>query len=71
MQLVEERNYKDKEGKLPSKKPEGDSLVYGTENQTKLVGKKVEGKIYEFAPTIDEYLKAHLFGDIFSRDNVD
>lgn len=71
MQLVEERNYKDKEGKLPSKKPEGDSLVYGTKNQTKLVGKKVEGKIYEFAPTIDEYLKAHLFGDIFSRDNVD
>ena len=25
----------------------------------------------KFAPAIDEYLKAHLFGDIFGRDNLD
>lgn len=71
MQTVEEGNYEDKEGNLPSPKPKGNSLDYGTENQTKLVGKKVEDKIYDFAPAIDEYLKAHLFGDIFSRDNID
>lgn len=71
MKVVEERNYEDEVGKEPNEKPEGESLYYGAENQTKLVGGKVEGKVYDFAPTIDEYLKAHLFGDIFSRDNID
>ena len=71
MQVTEERGNKDEKGKLPSAKPEGNSFDYGTENQTKLVGRPVEGKIYEFAPAIDEFLKAHLFGDIFARDNVD
>ncbi len=71
MAAVEERGGKDKQGKAPGKKPEGSSLIYGAENQTKLIGRPVSGKIYEFAPVIDEYLKAHLFGDIFARDNVD
>ncbi len=71
MLLEEERGYKDEQGKLPSAKPQGSSLNYGTENQTKLVGRPVTGKVYEFAPIIDEFLKAHLFGDIFARDNVD
>ena len=71
MQVEEERGNKDEQGKLPSAMPEGSSLDYGTKNQTKLVGHPVEGKIYDFAPAIDEFLKAHLFGDIFARDNVD
>lgn len=71
MQTVEERGNKDVIGAEPSAKPEGDALTYGTENQTKLVGSEVKGKLFEFAPAIDEYLKAHLFGDIFARDNVD
>lgn len=71
MQTVEERGNKDKAGSEPSAKPNGNPLIYGTENQTKLVGSEVKGKLFEFAPTIDEYLKAHLFGDIFARDNVD
>ena len=71
MQTVEERGNKDELGKVPSAKPQGESLTYGTENQTKLVGSEVKGKLFEFAPAIDEYLKAHLFGDIFARDNVD
>lgn len=71
MQLTEERGNKDEQGSLPGPKPAGTSLEYGTENQTKLVGQPVSGKLYEFAPAIDEYLKAHLFGDIFSRDNID
>ena len=71
MQTVEERGNKDELGSEPSAKPEGDALTYGTENQTKLVGTEVKGKLFEFAPAIDEYLKSHLFGDIFVRDNVD
>lgn len=71
MQLEEERGNKDAQGRLPSEKPAGSSLVYGTENQTKLVGRPVSGKVYDFAPAIDEFLKAHLFGDIFVRDNLD
>ncbi len=71
MQTVEERGNKDEIGQEPSAKPQGDALTYGTENQTKLVGAEVKGKLFEFAPAIDEYLKAHLFGDIFARDNVD
>ena len=71
MQTVEERGNKDKAGSEPSAKPNGNPLIYGTDNQTKLVGTEVKGKLFEFAPAIDEYLKAHLFGDIFARDNVD
>ncbi len=71
MQVVDERGNRDEQGALPGAKPKGNSLDYGTENQTKLVGAPVQGKLYAFAPAIDEFLKAHLFGDIFARDNVD
>lgn len=27
--------------------------------------------MYDFAPAIDAFLKDHLFGDIFGRDNLD
>jgi len=49
----------------------GKSLEIGTENQTNLVGGPVKGELYEFAPAIDQFLKAHLFGDIFSRETLD
>ena len=71
MQVVDERGNKDEQGRLPGAKPQGSSIEYGANNQTKLVGAQVQGKIYDFAPAIDEFLKAHLFGDIFARDNVD
>lgn len=71
MQVENDRGNKDDQGVLPSNKPEGNSLDFGTQNQTKLVGAPVTGRLFEFAPAIDEYLKAHLFGDIFSRDNID
>ena len=48
-----------------------DSLRDGTANQTKLCGAPVKGALLDFHPQLDEYLKAHLFGDIFERDNVD
>ena len=46
-------------------------LAIGSANQTKLVGAPVQGPLFEFAPAIDFYLKAHLFGDIFARTNLD
>jgi 4-carboxymuconolactone decarboxylase len=46
-------------------------LAVGTANQTKLSGGPVKGRLFDFAPAIDEYLKTHLFGDIFARDNLD
>ncbi len=62
---------KDVPGKLPGPLPAGKSLDFGTVNQTKLCGAPVKGTLFDFAPAIDEYLKAHLFGDIFGRDNLD
>ena len=44
-----------------------DALKEGTRVQTELTGKPFD---YEFAPATDYYLKAHLFGDIFARDNL-
>ena len=44
-----------------------DALKQGTEVQTKLTGRAFN---YEFAPQTDYYLKAHLFGDIFARNNL-
>jgi quercetin dioxygenase-like cupin family protein/alkylhydroperoxidase/carboxymuconolactone decarboxylase family protein YurZ len=71
MNLEEARGNKDEAGALPSPRPQESALVYGTVHQTKLVGTEVKGPLFDFAPAIDEYLKSHLFGDIFARDNVD
>jgi alkylhydroperoxidase/carboxymuconolactone decarboxylase family protein YurZ len=76
MRTVEARKRRgvhDIEGKPPLRSiPTGDALrAVGTANQTKLVGAPVTGALFEFAPAIDQYLKAHLFGDIFERDNLD
>ena len=52
--------------------PTGDALLAaGTANQTKLLGGPAKGAVYEFAPAVDQYLKSHLFGAIFERDNFD
>jgi 4-carboxymuconolactone decarboxylase len=46
--------------------PTGDELVaVGTANQTKISGAPVHGPLFDFAPVINRYLQAHLFGDIF------
>lgn len=68
-----QRGIKDEPGKEASPfPPDGkSSLELGTEVQTKLVGSPVKGGLMDFAPDIDLYLKAHLFGDIFGRDNLD
>jgi alkylhydroperoxidase/carboxymuconolactone decarboxylase family protein YurZ/quercetin dioxygenase-like cupin family protein len=74
MTLLREREakgIKDPVGKLPGPLPEGRSIDFGTANQTKLCGVPVKGELFDFSPAIDEYLKSHLFGDIFARDNLD
>jgi 4-carboxymuconolactone decarboxylase len=48
-----------------------DMLELGAANQTRLAGAPVTGPLFEFAPAIDKFLKTHLFGDIFARDNLD
>lgn len=45
----------------------GDKLAIGIKVQTDLVGAPVKGRLFDFAPGIDEFLKTHLFGDIFAR----
>jgi alkylhydroperoxidase/carboxymuconolactone decarboxylase family protein YurZ len=63
---------KDELGKEASPLPSDKSkLQFGMEMQTKLLGQPVKGEVFEFAPAIDQFLKEHLFGDIFGRDNLD
>nr|WP_315394599.1 carboxymuconolactone decarboxylase family protein [uncultured Duganella sp.] len=67
-----ERGIADQAGVDSGPVPVGDELLaVGTANQTKLVGVPVAGPLFDFAPTIDRYLKTHLFGDIFARTNLD
>jgi alkylhydroperoxidase/carboxymuconolactone decarboxylase family protein YurZ len=68
-----ERGIHDVPGRDPGRDiPTGEALLAaGTANQTKLAGAPVKGPLFDFAPAIDQYLKTHLFGDIFERDNLD
>jgi alkylhydroperoxidase/carboxymuconolactone decarboxylase family protein YurZ len=72
LEARKQRGIADAAGRDPGPVPTGrDLLALGTANQTKLSGAPVRGPLFEFAPAIDEYLKTHLFGDIFARDNLD
>lgn len=31
----------------------------------------MKGPLFDFAPVINQFLQAHLFGDVFERDNLD
>ena len=58
----------DTPGKDADPLPEGyDALKQGTAVQTRLSGQPFD---YTFVPATDYYLKAHLFGDIFARNNL-
>lgn len=64
-----ERGITDPEGNPATPPTEGwDSFLAGSCTQTQLVGHPVSGPLFDFAPAIDVWLKAHLFGDIFQRD---
>lgn len=61
----------DTPGKEASPLPDNTSRIeLGTEIQTKLAGSPVSGPLFDFSPVIDHFLKVHLFGDIFGRDNL-
>src|SRR5690606_27615691 len=68
-----QRSVRDEAGREPGRPiPKGDALLAaGTANQTRLAGGPVSGPLFEFAPQANEYLRTHLFGDIFERDNLD
>jgi len=74
MKVLQERaarGIEDVPGREPGPVPSGYALTeLGTDNQTRLVGAPVAGPLFEFAPAIVQFLKVHLFGDIFARDNL-
>ncbi len=74
MGVVEQRQQQgitDNAGEDASSFPENwNALEGGTQNQTRLIGKPVTGPLFTFAPAIDQFLKTHLFGDIFQRDTL-
>lgn len=68
-----QRGIEDAPGREPEAAiPAGEALLaLGKANQTRISGAPVQGPLFEFAPVINQYLQAHLFGDIFARDNLD
>ena len=74
MGVLAERKKKginDVAGGEPLPYPAGKTMLQsGTENQTKLTGVKIAGGVYDFAPAVDQFLKEHLFGAIFGRNNL-
>jgi alkylhydroperoxidase/carboxymuconolactone decarboxylase family protein YurZ len=71
LQDRQRRGLHDTEGARPGPVPSPQAMLEaGTANQTALAGAPVTGPLFDFAPAIDQFLKAHLFGDIFARDNL-
>ncbi|MEG3111005.1 carboxymuconolactone decarboxylase family protein [Pantoea sp. T14] len=71
MEQRDQQGLKNETGKEATPFPvDWDSLQSGTRNQTQLVGQSVKGPLFEFAPVVDQFLKSHLFGDIFQRDTL-
>lgn len=66
------RGIEDAPGREPAQPaPTGDALLaMGAANQTRVAGAPVQGPLFDFAPVINQFLQAHLFGDIFVRDNL-
>jgi alkylhydroperoxidase/carboxymuconolactone decarboxylase family protein YurZ len=74
MKVLDERKARgigDPAGASPGPLPPPERLhEIGTANQTRLSGAPVKGPLFDFALQADAYLKEHLFGAIFARDNV-
>ncbi|MGE5803065.1 MAG: carboxymuconolactone decarboxylase family protein [Gemmatimonadota bacterium] len=68
----EQKGMRDVAGAQPSPLPAHmTSIELGAEIRERLIGGPATGKYIAFAPEIDAFLKGHLFGDIFGRDNLD
>ncbi|MBI5256597.1 MAG: carboxymuconolactone decarboxylase family protein [Burkholderiales bacterium] len=72
-QARRQRGIQDAPGREPSRPVlTGDELLtVGKAYQTRISGAPVTGPVMDFAPVINQFLQAHLFGDIFERDNLD
>lgn len=66
MKVSKGGKYKEGKAGIPLKKDVDKNLI-GEKTQTELCGSPVKGELFDFAPAIDDYLKEHLFGDIFAR----
>ena len=73
LEARKQRGIQDAQGRDPSRAvATGNELVVaGRANQTEISGGPVQGAVFDFAPVINQFLQAHLFGDIFERDNLD
>jgi alkylhydroperoxidase/carboxymuconolactone decarboxylase family protein YurZ len=75
MEVVEARRaqgIKDPVGDAPGSIPKGQtSREFGEKVQTELVGYPVSGPLFDFSPAMNEFLQAHLFGDLFARGILD
>jgi quercetin dioxygenase-like cupin family protein/alkylhydroperoxidase/carboxymuconolactone decarboxylase family protein YurZ len=73
LEARKQRGVEDEPGREPGRViPVGDELLArGKANQTRIAGAPVQGPLFDFVPVINQYLQAHLFGDIFERDNLD
>lgn len=68
----EEKGIRDVVGPEPNPWPANrTSIELGTEIRERLMGGPATGRYITFSPEIDAFLKGHLFGDIFGRDNLD
>ena len=68
-----QRGVQDVQGREPGQAVATGSelIVAGRANQTEISGGPAQSPVFDFAPVINQYLQAHLFGDIFERDNLD
>ena len=73
VELRQKQGIQDAPGAEPSQTvATGANLVaVGRRNQTEISGGPVQGAVFDFAPVINQFLQAHLFGDVFERDNLD
>lgn len=75
MTVLDERRaqgIEDPIGKEASPLPEDkSSLEVGKAVQSELVGRPVSGPLFDFAPSVNELLQRHLFGDLFARGILD
>jgi len=63
-----DRGIIDQVGKEATKKDLGDKDQYGAKVRDELTGIRPQAAYQKFAPEMDEFLKQHLFADLFSRD---
>ncbi|MGO4377009.1 (R)-mandelonitrile lyase [Pseudoduganella sp. RAF53_2] len=73
VELRKQRDVADTQGREPGRPVAtgADLIAVGKANQTEISGGPVKGAVFDFAPAINQFLQAHLFGDIFERDNLD